>query len=120
MDQLQQEIATWLRILRFIQAETVCLKNRMAAIVSTNPDRNILIQLEDYQNHFVQEDEVLALLHQDIKVQHNNIHEFDPDRPYKWDILLENQERLRQKLEKTEQGFNLLQSNFNRFLLEAL
>jgi RecJ-like exonuclease len=66
LKQLQFERDTWKRLIGFMMEENVHLKNRLSEILKDKLDMNLLNAAEDFQSHFILEDELIGLLRQDI------------------------------------------------------
>lgn len=118
--QFLYEMNTWLRALAFMQDETANLKNRMAEVVSNNMDRSVLPQMENYQNLFLQEDVIMALLKHDVQ-QQIKLLQIQADGGDHFEKQVEsNQLRIRNEMEKAEREFNKLRSDFNSYVSDAL
>ncbi len=117
---MQSEIETWLRVIDFLSAENVNLKNRLSEVIQNDVSIEILEQIENYQNNFLTKDTVLALLAKDIKEFKRALEKEDlNDRDYV-NKLFGTQSKLRDDVGKTEKEFINLRSGFNKFLLGAL
>lgn len=106
-EQERYEISTWLRLLDFQQQENVYMKTRIAEVVKGNINKEILDQLEHFQNMFLNKDAVIALLRRDIlrlSPQANN------------GSAKVSQESLRRDMYKMEQEFNTLRNDFNEYM----
>lgn len=103
-----------------MQDETANLKNRMAEVVSNNMDRSVLPQMENYQNLFLQEDVIMALLKHDVQ-QQIKLLQIQADGGDHFEKQVEsNQLRIRNEMEKAEREFNKLRSDFNSYVSDAL
>ena len=119
-NQFLYELNTWLRALAFMQDETANLKNRMAEVVSDNLDRSVLPQMENYQNLFLQEDAILALLKHDVQQQINLLQIKADGGDHFEKQVVKNQLRIRSEMQKAERQFNQLRSDFNGYVSDAL
>lgn len=118
--QFEHENETWKRLLEFLQIENVHLKTRLANITRESITKDLLEQIEYYQNQFVKEDETIALLRHDVAgQQHWLTREFYEDGSI-WRELLRKQEKLRREIEIAEQRFNKLKFEFNNYLAANL
>lgn len=114
------ELNAWLRALAFMQDETANLKNRMAEVVSDNLDRSALPQMENYQNLFLQEDAIIALLKHDVQ-QQINLLQIKANRGDHFEMqVVNNQFRIRSEMQKAERQFNQLRFDFNRYVSDVL
>lgn len=66
LTQLQYESNTWKRLLAFIIDENVQLKYRLSDVLKNNFDKQLLVELENFQSDFVKEDDVVGVLRHDL------------------------------------------------------
>lgn len=66
LNQLQYESNTWKRLLAFIMDENVQLKYRLSDVLKNSFDKQLLVQLENFQSDFVKEDDVVGVLRHDL------------------------------------------------------
>lgn len=64
--QFRSETETWKQLLNERMEENVLLKNSLADILKNNFDKNSLEDIEDFQNQFIKEDELINLLKKDV------------------------------------------------------
>ncbi len=64
--QLQHESDAWKRQLSFIKDENVHLKNRLSDVLREHFSDQLLEGIEIFQNSFVKEDEMIALIRNEI------------------------------------------------------
>ena len=64
--QLQHESDAWKRLLSFIKGENVHLKDRLSDLLREDFSDQLLEGIEIFQNSFVKEDELIALLRNEI------------------------------------------------------
>ena len=120
--QFKHENETWLRTLDYFRQENIYLKNRLAQIAKTNINNSFLVELEAYQNRFVEKDTIVAILRYDITLQNELILKCtatDDDDNCVKKILL-NQNKLRDDMQQMEKEFNKLKFDFNNYLAEAI
>jgi len=118
--QYLHENETWKRILEFIQAENVYLKNRLAQITKADRQNKFLEEIEQYQNELLTEDHTISMLRNDVSKQEKRLKkEYLPDR-----LLISEissiQKILRKEIEIAEQKFNSLKFAFNNYFSEKL
>jgi hypothetical protein len=118
--QMQSEIETWLRVIDFLSAENVNLKNRLSEVIQNDVSIEILEQIENYQNNFLTKDTVLALLAKDIKEFKKSLEREDLSDKDSVNRLFSIQNKLRDDVGKTEREFINIRSGFNKFLLGIL
>lgn len=114
--QLEYEIERWLRTLEFIKEENWHLKNRLAEMIHLRTDKHLLGQAEDFQNYFLNNDTVVAMLKNDIH-QHEQLlaKEIFKDEAVAKKIL-RNQQILRGDMDKFEKEFSRLNVDFNNYM----
>lgn len=70
------ELNCWDRLLKSIEMDNVCLKNRLAELINKcNPDE--LETLEQFQNLFIAKDNLISILRNDVVLQ---LHEMINDK----------------------------------------
>ena len=118
--QYLHENETWKRILEFIQAENVYLKNRLAQITKADRQNKFLEEIEQYQNELLAEDHTISMLRNDVSKQEKRLKkEYLPERLLISEIS-EIQKKLRKEIEIAEQKFNSLKFAFNHYFSEKL
>lgn len=102
-----QEISDWLHLLEYLQQEIVYMKTQLAEIAKANVTKDVLAQLEHYQNMFLTKDTVIAffrkdvlLLRQRINADSNNVPEIGP---------------LRKDIDKLAMEFSSLRNNYKQY-----
>jgi len=120
LKQLQHESDTWKRELGFMMDENVRLKNRLAEILRTEFDNDLLEDIENFQNRFIREDEVISLLRKDIaKLDKLLVREIFEDGQ-----IIDNVNRMLKEIRRNigiaESQFGKLKLEFNSYLFENL
>ena len=64
--QLRYESETWKRMLAFMKDENVHLKIRLSDVLKNNFDKQFLEKLENFQSSFVNEDDLISVLRNDV------------------------------------------------------
>lgn len=120
LGQLQYESNTWKRLLAFMMDENVHLKNRLSDVLKENFDKEMLGQMELFQNRFVKEDESISLLRNDIAILDKLLlKELFADG----NLLAKANKKMkeiRNNIVISEAKFGKLKSDFNIFLMESL
>lgn len=120
LKQLQYESDGWKRLLRFMMDENIHLKNRLSEVLRDQFDKNLLVEVEGFQNNLIKEDEVIGLLRNDVaeldKLLVREICE-DGNIINEIDRRLKN---LRNNIIYAEKKFGQLKSEFNYYLLEKM
>lgn len=119
IQQFKREAESWKRLLEFLQAENTYLKTRIAEIAGHDMDSELLTETENFQHHFLQEDELIALTRKEVTAFQDLI-----SKEYKGSEtgkeIVPAQKKLREHIEKLEQEFNKLKFEFNHYLIEKL
>src|SRR6186713_2880372 len=63
--QLQYENNSWKRLVGFMMDENIHMKNRLSEVLKDKFNRNLLEEVEVFQNRFVKGDELIGLLRDD-------------------------------------------------------
>lgn len=120
LKQLQYEVDSWKRVLRFITEENIHLKNRLSEAIKDNFDKRLLIDAEEFQTKFVKKDVLIGLLR-------NEMAEWEKllvREMYNDEILTNEIERkfitLRKSISFAELGFKKMKSEFNNYLTENI
>lgn len=119
--QFQYESDAWRRMLAFLLQENAILKTRLAELVHESKISDDFLEMaEQYQNHFIQKDQIIYFVRSDIaeleKLLTRNLHE---------DGLIikaiaHKQKKLRKELTTLETTFNEMKIRFNNYLTETL
>jgi tRNA A37 N6-isopentenylltransferase MiaA len=120
LKQLQYESDTWKRLLAFMTDENIHLKNRLSEILKERFDKNLLEEVEVFQNRFVRGDELINLLREDVadleKLLKREIFE-DGKIMKETDRALKN---IRRNIIIAERQFAKLKLDFNSYLSENI
>ncbi|TLP81748.1 hypothetical protein [Maribacter sp. ACAM166] len=116
-EDLHFEHKQWRSELAFWEDELKSFKNRLAELVKRWTDKNVLAQLEHYQNEFILHGEVIDTLQHEINVhetdmaEHSKKNEDVIDRNFAKQHL-----EFRHKMEKQREIYADLKKDFFRFL----
>lgn len=118
--QLQSESDTWKRLLVFMTDENIHLKNRLSEVLKDRVDNLSLNEMENFQNNFIREDEMIGLLRKDIEdVDKLLVREvFENGKILKH--LNEKMKTLRGTVINVEKRFGRLKSDFHSYLSENI
>ncbi len=118
VNQYQIEIEGWKRIITFIKDENVHLKNLLSGVVKDldTDDIVLLERIEYFQNKFLDEDEIIKYLRDDISEQDKALIKDIYEDRLSLKTLEHQQIKLRKRLEISEQKFNTLKFEFNNYL----
>ena len=119
LKQYNDECEAWQRSVDFLQLENIYMKGRVGEVIKSHPDKSLLNRFEQFQNSFVTKDAVIALFRKDI-AEHERFINTTQGLNGNGKILLKTQDKLRHDIEKMEQDFSRLKTEFNNFLAEVL
>jgi hypothetical protein len=119
--QFRYETDAWRRMLAFLLQENAILKTRLAELVHESKISDDFLEMaEQYQNHFIQNDQVINFVRLDIaeldKLLLRNLHE----NGLIIKAIARKQKNLRKELTTLETTFNEIKIKFNNYLAETL
>jgi hypothetical protein len=118
--QLQYESDTWKRLLGFMMDENIHQKNRISAILKNGFDRNLLEEMEGFHTRFIKEDELIALLRNEVaELEKLLVREIFEDGK----VIKEVDRKLkifRNHVITAENQFSKLKLEFNNYLTENI
>lgn len=120
LKQLQNESDSWKKLLDFMMDENIHLKNMLSEVLKNKFDKNLLVEIEGFQNRFIKEDQLVGLLRNDVagldKLLEREIFE-DGKIVNEIDRRLKN---LRNNIVYAEKQFGKLKLEFNNYLSENI
>ena len=120
LKQLQFESNTWKRLLCFMMDENIHLKNRIAEILKNDANKNLLEEIENFQNNFIRQDELISLLRHDAaELDKLLVREIFEDGEISKEINKKLKD-LRNNISNTEKQFTKVKVEFNNYLLETI
>jgi hypothetical protein len=120
LTQLQFEIVSWQRLLDFMADENIYLKNRLSDILTDKFDKNLLEEVDGFQNRFISQDEMTWLMKHDIsEIQKMLLNYLDENQKKNKKIAFKIN-TLRKNMVIAEKNFSILKAEFNHFLLENI
>lgn len=120
LKQLQYETDTWKRALAFMSEENIRLKHRLAEVLKDKFEPDLLIWAEAFQNNFIKEDDIIALLHNDIaNFDKLLVRELFEDGAIVADVK-KRVKGIRAHINTAERDFNKLKLEFNNYLTEYI
>ncbi|MEP7106414.1 MAG: hypothetical protein ABI760_00500 [Ferruginibacter sp.] len=119
-EQFLHENMTWKRMLDFFIQENSFLKTRLSEVVDRENDKIFIAIAEQFQNEFIQKDECIFDIRNDIKAQEKNLQlafsqKMEPDHR-----TCKKQEKLRNEMSYFEKEFSNSKNQFNRYLLSIV
>lgn len=120
VEQLQYESDTWKRVLSFMSEENIRLKHRLSEVLRNKFDPRLLVKAEIFQNNFIREDDLIALLQNDIAdFDRVLVRELFEDGVIVADVK-RRVKGIRAHINTVEKGFNKLKFEFNNYLTEYI
>lgn len=117
MKQLQFETNSWKRQLIFMMDENIHLKNRLSDLLTGKPRQNLLVKAEKFNNDFVRQDALIAVLRNDIaEFEKFVVKQMNAENEVT--TIAAKLSGIRNNLDIAEKQFKTLQLNFNNYLLE--
>lgn len=120
LKQIQYEFDTWKRTLEFIREENIHFKNRLSEILKDRFDRYLLEEADAFQSRFVKEDELIALLRNDIADLDKLLEREIPNDGKAVKVIGSKLKKIRNNLLIAEKRFVKLKSDFTSFLSENI
>lgn len=120
LKQFRYESDTWKQLLDFMTDENVRLKIKLSEVLKDHFDKNLLEDVERFQSSFINEDQLISLLKNDIA----ELDHFLAIGIYEDEISIQTAERklktLRYNINVAERKFVHLKSNFNHYLADNM
>ena len=114
---LHFEHVQWRRELLFWEDELKSFKNRLSELVVRWTDKNMLAQLEHFQNQFIVHEEVIDTLQHDINIHETSIAKHSKKGEIVLDpILVKKHIEFRNRIETQRHLYSELKKEFFRYL----
>lgn len=111
----------WIKYLKFCKDELSSFENRLSEVVTANTKKEVVAQVEHFQNQFIREKEVIDILKHDIRALENRLQEQVAANPVATDHKrVVDEPELRDRMDTFEKIFDELKSEFRDFLSEVL
>lgn len=121
MDVLHFEHEAWGKQLAFYKDELKTYQNRLEDIVKTNNSKESMQQLEQFQNQFIRQNEVIDILAHDINSHEHVLIKNVKDNPVASDHrLFENHDEFRERMTTFTKIYNELKPDFMRYLVKYM
>jgi hypothetical protein len=114
--QLQVEQDTWKQLLGYMMEENIHLKNRITEILKYKSNRILLDDVENFQSHFIMEDEMISILRNDLANIEKLFAEAGDGNQKMVEEINDRLQRLRENIMLAEAQFNSLKIEFDRYL----
>ncbi len=123
LQDLHSDHQLWLNTLRFCKDEIGIFDKRMEEIArravrsATDESREVMAELEHFQNQYIREREVIDELRHDIKQHENGLEKFAKEHPIAVDhVLFMDHQGLRDRVHTFEKLYHELKGEFMRWL----
>ncbi|MFN8429049.1 MAG: hypothetical protein U0V04_03645 [Spirosomataceae bacterium] len=119
--ELHDEHTQWLNDLKFYKDQLKKFEERLAHISAKNPDKEVKIQVEKFQNRFLIQRNEIDYFRHDIKQQENELELEEQTAPIvSVERTLEEEEALKERREIFVSLFEEMKKEFNVFVEEHL
>ena len=114
---LHFELNLWLNEFKFYKDEIKIFNHRLEDIVSRNTDKEVMKELEHFQNQYIRQIEVIDELRHEVKQHENKLENEAKDNPVAIEHrYFEDHSELRDQVEQFKKIYVDLKSEFMRFL----
>ncbi|MFA6260945.1 MAG: hypothetical protein WC760_05725 [Bacteroidia bacterium] len=111
----------WIGYLKFCKDEISSFENRLSEVVTANNKREIVAQVEHFQNQFIREKEVIDILKHDIRAMENQLEVQVAANPVATEHKrVADEPELRERMDTFEKLFNELKEEFHGFIRVTL
>ncbi|MFN8351483.1 MAG: hypothetical protein U0U25_08485 [Flavobacteriales bacterium] len=118
---LHSDHELWLNTLRFCKDEIGIFEKRLEDIAKRNTGRDVMAELEHFQNQYIREREVIDELRHDIKQHENYLQQYASEHPVAIDhVLFKDHAGLRDRVNTFEKLYHELKAEFMRWLADRM
>ncbi|HQW06335.1 MAG: hypothetical protein IPH05_01905 [Flavobacteriales bacterium] len=118
---LHNDHKLWLNTLEFCKQEIDILEHRMEEIVKRNTGKEVMAELEHFQNQYIRQREVIDELRHDLKQHENELVKEAMDHPVAIDHrLFGDHAEQRDAMHTFEKLYNELKAEFMRWLVKRM
>ena len=111
---LRKDMSSWKSMLYLRMEENLLMKNMLADILKNNFDNNCLEQIEEFQNNFINEEQVTNALRKEIS-ELQKLSSILPGDPIQEDQFDKKVSKFSHDLKKSDLHFQALVSSFLKF-----
>lgn len=115
---LHYENKVWKNELLFVSDEIKVYENRLSVMVLNDPAKEMLPQLEHFQNQFIREKEVIDHLKHDVNSHEHKLVEWVKVEKGSEELLAQKHDELLDRMETFRKLFLELKVDFYKFLAE--
>lgn len=121
MSDLHFEHLAWNSELSFQKDELKIFQNRLEVVVSRWTKKEVMKEVEHFQNNFVRHNEVVDTLKHDINIHEEHLVKFDKEHPIASDhVHFNDHVELRDEMETQRKLYAELKTEFLRFLTKTM
>ena len=116
LTQYVYELKSWERLLSFQKEELVCFKNRLAEVLNSSTEAEMILAAERFQEEFLAQERIVYFLLDELNLQ-SHILEKENYKPGEFYTQAVNgQAKLRREIKEGEEAFTAVKKNFEQFL----
>jgi hypothetical protein len=116
INDLHFEHQLWLNEIRFVADEIKIFEKRLGELVSKNTDREMLAELEHFQNQFIRQRESVDILSHELREEDANLAKYAQEHPVAIDrVHFTDHTETREKVDSFRQRYAGLKADFQRF-----
>lgn len=116
LTQYVYELKSWERLLSFQKEELVCFKTRLAEVLNSSTEAEMILTAERFQEAFLAQERIVFFLADELK-QQSQILEKESCKPGEfYTEAVNGQAKLRREIKEGEEAFAVVKKNFEQFL----
>jgi hypothetical protein len=110
------EVNAWKRLLAFFLVENIYFKTRLAELLNSKDDEDVIENGEKFQDEFLSQDRILSFLDSEVKRQTKLLERdlYEDGELFKG--VVKNQKKLRKDIKSAEGLFTKLKETFSNYL----
>lgn len=116
--QYSYDVNCWERSLAFFLIENIYFKERLSEILNTADDEELLLNCEQFQEQFLEQDRILSFLDTEVKRQKRSLGKMLYENDELFKEVVKQQKKLRNDMKKEEALFTKVKDSFSNFLSE--
>lgn len=114
---LHFEHEVWAKELAFLKDEVAFFERRLGELVTKNTDKDMLALLEQFQNRFIRQKEVIDELNHDINVHEDKLQQFVDEHPVAVDrVHFNDHANMRDKIDTNRKLYHDLKTEYFKFM----
>jgi Asp-tRNA(Asn)/Glu-tRNA(Gln) amidotransferase C subunit len=121
MSDLHFEHVAWNSELSFQKDELKIFQNRLEEVASRWTKKEVMVQVEHFQNNFLRQNEVIDTLKHDINSHEKHLVDFEKEHPIAADhVHFKDHTKFRDEVETQRKLYGELKTEFFRFLTKTM